>query len=527
MLKTAILITAFLGSTLPAAAETKVDPQAVAPFLDDRSFAVLHVDLTGIDVDALVIRLAALAQVEVKDLAQPRNELSRWLKDLTGAGARDLYLVASLIDVPDHSPFVVVPLEKGADANRIREALTRSKVSDHLRLEALLLPGLHFSGLSREDAFTFRYETIGGAMVGGSDTTRKRLRTLKALARQDLSEALASTGGVAQLVLAPTVDTRKVFEEIMPVLPAEVGGGSIQVVTRGLKWTTVHLDLAPLSIHLTIQATDDTAAGGLGQLLTQLTKLVAQHPMVREHWPDLAQMAARVKAQREGARVRLVLKENELASVLSPYVRSVRAENSRALYGRNLQQILRAMHAYEEAHSHFPAAAVADKKDRPLLSWRVALLPYLDQSDLYKQFHLEEPWDSEHNKKLIARMPAVFRSSANPKLAQEGKTTYLAPLGEQTMFPANRGVRIFEVTDGTSNTILLVDADEAHAVIWTKPDDLRYDPKEPARGLSTRHPDGYLTGFADGSIHFLPAKLDKTVLHALFTRQGGEVVDFP
>ncbi len=85
-------------------------------------------------------------------------------------------------------------------------------------------------------------------------------------------------------------------------------------------------------------------------------------------------------------------------------------------------------------------------------------------------------------------MPAVFGSPTNPKLAADGKTTYLAPVGDATMFPAGRGVSIAEVTDGTSNTILFVDASDDSAVVWTKPEDLTYDPKAPAKGLGFRYP---------------------------------------
>ena len=153
-------------------------------------------------------------------------------------------------------------------------------------------------------------------------------------------------------------------------------------------------------------------------------------------------------------------------------------------------------------------------------------MPYLGEDKLYKEFHLDEPWDGEHNKKLIARMPAVFRSPTNPKLAADGKTTYLAPVGDATMFPAGRGVRIAEVTDGTSNTILFVDADDDSAVVWTKPEDLTYDPKAPAKSLGFRYP-GALVVFVDGSTHLIPKTVEKATLQGLFTRNGGEVVTPP
>jgi hypothetical protein len=89
------------------------------------------------------------------------------------------------------------------------------------------------------------------------------------------------------------------------------------------------------------------------------------------------------------------------------------------------------------------------------------------------------------------------------------------------------GVPIKDVEDGTSNTIFIVDADDDHAVIWTKPGDLKYDPKNPGRGLVGHHDDKILAAFVDGSVHALPDTIENKTLLALFTRKGGEVVTLP
>ena len=82
----------------------------------------------------------------------------------------------------------------------------------------------------------------------------------------------------------------------------------------------------------------------------------------------------------------------------------------RAQSMNNLKQFALAMHNYHDTNGKFPAASSFDKDGKPLLSWRVHVLPYLEQAELYKQFHLDEPWDSEHNKKLIEKMPNVLAS---------------------------------------------------------------------------------------------------------------------
>ena len=190
----------------------------------------------------------------------------------------------------------------------------------------------------------------------------------------------------------------------------------------------------------------------------------------------------------------------------------------------NLNWIGLAMHNYHDTHKSFPAVANFDKSNRALLSWRVHLLPYLEQGPLYDQFHLDEPWDSEHNKKLIARMPPVFDSPGR-KGRKPGTTTYVVPVGQSTVFTGtNKQSSVADIRDGTSNTILVLDAAEKHAVTWTKPDDLAYDPSSISAALFGRFGETGLACFCDGSVHRLPKTLEDGSLNALFTRAGGEPV---
>jgi hypothetical protein len=148
-------------------------------------------------------------------------------------------------------------------------------------------------------------------------------------------------------------------------------------------------------------------------------------------------------------------------------------------------------------------------------------LPYVDELALYQKFHLDEPWDSQHNKPLIAEMPAVFRSpwAEDPKTT---RTPYLAPIGPGTVFEPAEGVRFSDIVDGTSNTFLLVEADAEHSAIWSKPEDWTYDPQAPAKGLGNE--EGWNSLFCDGSVRFIRGDAQAETLRALFTRAGGEVV---
>ena len=152
------------------------------------------------------------------------------------------------------------------------------------------------------------------------------------------------------------------------------------------------------------------------------------------------------------------------------------------------------------------------------------ILPFVEGGDeLYKEFNLDEPWDSDHNKPLLAKMPAVFRNP-NSAVAGEGKTNYLTPRGEKTIFPNDKGMLLKDITDGLSNTFLTLEVSDEKAVEWTRPDDFEYDESDPLKGLLGLRPGGFLAGLADGSVRFIASTTDPATLKALFTRNGGETV---
>lgn len=190
----------------------------------------------------------------------------------------------------------------------------------------------------------------------------------------------------------------------------------------------------------------------------------------------------------------------------------------------NMRQIELAMINHMSAYGAFPPAYSASKDGKPLLSWRVQILPYIEQGPLYEEFHLDEPWNSDHNKPLITRMPKIFAAPGS-KAAREFKTDYLVPRGDDTMFPGAKKIKPAQVADGLSNTISLVEVNDDRAVIWTKPDDFTIDPKQPMAGLGGLRRGGFIAAFGDGSVHFLKDTIKPETLKALFTRAGGEFIN--
>ena len=174
---------------------------------------------------------------------------------------------------------------------------------------------------------------------------------------------------------------------------------------------------------------------------------------------------------------------------------------------------------------------VRDKDGRPLYSWRMALLPFLEQVSLYQQFNVNEPWDSPANRALLEKCPHCYRDPAG---LETSLTRYQVLIGPGTAFE-RPGLTFNDFPDGTDRTILFVEA--AEPVSWTKPVDLVYDPSGPLPRFGAgrtkpvkflcremwRYP-GFLTAFADGSIRFVRSSTPEPVLRALITRNGGEAV---
>jgi len=179
-----------------------------------------------------------------------------------------------------------------------------------------------------------------------------------------------------------------------------------------------------------------------------------------------------------------------------------------------LAEIGKAMQKYEKANDRFPPRAIFDKSGKPLLSWRVLLLPYLGQEELFKQFKLDEPWDSPHNKALIARMPAVFRNPNDP--AASTQTNYLAPVGPGTIFEGTKGLERAKLAHAAQFTVLLVEVNRDAEVDWTKPQDLAYTREKPGRGLFHYRPDGFLATMADGHSVLFTRSSDVEMLKFVF-----------
>jgi hypothetical protein len=212
----------------------------------------------------------------------------------------------------------------------------------------------------------------------------------------------------------------------------------------------------------------------------------------------------------------------------------------------NLKLIAWALYNYHDAHGCFPPQAIIGKDGQPLLSWRVAILPFLAQPDyylrfrreepwdskhnvqsflaqkkLYARFRCDEPWDSKHNKKLLRAMPEAYAPAAEIRRKKSG-TFYQGFVGAGTVFEQGRSVTYADITDGTVNTLSVVEGPSS--VPWTRPEDLRFDKEGPLPSLGGHNEQGFHVLTCDGAVHFVRKDIDPNLLRLAITRNDGEPV---
>ena len=180
------------------------------------------------------------------------------------------------------------------------------------------------------------------------------------------------------------------------------------------------------------------------------------------------------------------------------------------------------MHNYADVHGTMPPAVVYGDDGRPLYSWRVLILPYIEQNDLYQEFHLDEPWDSPHNLALLPRMPEAY---APPRYKRSKVPPYHTVchvfVGKGAAFEGKEGLRLpADFPKGTPNTLLIVEAGEP--VPWTKPADLAYDPDGPLPDLRCLFKDGFRAVLADGETRWVGNGISEPTLRWVISRNDPE-----
>jgi hypothetical protein len=456
-------------------------------------------------------------------------QLTTRLDQLKRAGVQEMYVVGSLeflefdltplLESPQDFAYFVVPHTNRLDSAAIAKAFdvqindtpqATNRIEVRTQSRRWMATEADFSGK--------RFTLIGPQRI---------VSTASQEWKNPRPEVVAALHGDAplQIALVPPPIFGRAFSEIIgPAL-----GGQTDATKAMSAFQSASLGIDPKpdgQWRFTIQARDPASATSLQSLLQALPmtvpQLTTQPPLIAlatlfgslELKTDGAQAIAQGRLNERGSA------EQALRTVLSQGLLAVARQQT----ARKMRQIVIGINNHIDSYKTLPMSAGFSTKDgKPLLSWRVKLLLYVEEGNLYREFRKDEPWDSEHNKKLIDRMPEIYRRAyGDPKST---KTPFVLPVGKHTAYPGGRELTISEIHDGVSKTVALLSVAPEHEVVWTKPDDWEVDWDDPSKGLDYLG-DSTIAAFLDAHTKALPKTASQELWRRILGAADGLIVEF-
>ena len=290
-----------------------------------------------------------------------------------------------------------------------------------------------------------------------------------------------------------------------------------------MQWLRIHSEYRPLQFRVTY--------------LFQLTLVIAVATLPIAYWGvgasclsvwlglvGLAGLHARY------AVATLLAASGLLLATLFLAINDAHPPNRRNQCFNRIRQIAVAINNYESVHGHFPPPYIADENGTPMHSWRVLFLPYIEEQALYDQYYFSKPWNHPDNLKLAANMPDVYRCPSDDSAIADVTTSYVAVVGQDTMWSPTGVRQVGDISDGLSKTLLLVESTSSRTH-WMAPRDADVNliDTEAKAGathlLNSPHTGGSVCSFCDATVKFIPDDLSAEQLKAMSTIDGGESAD--
>ena len=553
-----IIITIFLlavASTSAAQTESKRIAEQIAPLINENVAFVVHVDLTKLDLDKLdaglrPVLLESMNRIGMmsddEDFQKERNASIDAGKTFAKGylatmnvmyGVRDAYFVGTTALLPQSVGLAAIPVKSKEAADGVIAML---KLSPNIKTEYvnnLLL-------------------IIPDGLIRFSEELKPRVLNefapSKAVPRPELLTALETVEGTAvQVVVIPPKYFKRVIEETTDRLPKPLETFPVSTITRGFLWASLGLDCKKTELRLIVNSEHEQAAKDLRNLCeAALVPFLEWATMeqddfrifVNQWTPDtLRDILTDLLPTPQGNKLVFTLNEKILREKGSPLfdlpasvIEANMAAAKRMQCTNYIKQITLAMHNYHDANKQLPPAYTVDKDKKPLHSWRVLLLPYIEQMGLYEKIRLDEPWDSEWNKQFHNQCPPGYQcpqaASKDPNIKKNGLTTYSTIVGKDAYPDGGKRYEFSMITDGTSNTVAVVE--RSTPVCWMDPtSEITQEVAEKGinkekDGIGSVHPGGVNAGLFDGSVRFISETIDLKQLKALITRSGGELMQW-
>ena len=437
----------FSGVTLTQMALAQASNESTSPLdIDPAATGVLIVDIEKLDAETLA---AHMAGEEASSASAQRPRLKVFFEE-----AIEDFRKANV------EKFQIVQRAGASPQNRtasylVFAAATQSQVDAILQLHetSALLRALAPNNTKPVQRHELWF--IGApSFVGEAESSLERTRTTR------IQQALADGSDAAfTLVMVPSQSHKRVYADLTSG-PSESAADGLGRLMAGTEWVRFSVEPDWEKITATWRMQNNDLAMRVRQRLAEGLQQIAPQ-FFRE-------LSFRVQAeQQQGPQVTFHVVGDDVKSIARTILRKKLSKSQGVDLVQDMKYVALAMHNFHDRYASFPPSASYDENDRALLSWRVHLLPWLGERKLYNEFHLDEPWNSDHNRNLMFKIPSVYQT-ATLDLVITGKTTIVVPKSDKGIFQGEAGTPIKEIIDGTSNTILFVEAPDDQAVIWTQ-----------------------------------------------------------
>ncbi|MDR1958101.1 MAG: DUF1559 domain-containing protein [Planctomycetaceae bacterium] len=563
---TLVFASCFLGTLVQAQQPSPLAP--IAPILNGETLVAVKIDISQIHFDQLqklaldaVGQYVTLQGFDEESIDDIKDEAASLLADnlppvkamyddfVAQTGIQDIYFVTS-VDLLDTRLPGVIAIPKTGKTNKQLNA-----IKDFL--EEYDLPG----GIGYKDLILIpavpnnKYNAAQFAQ-----SLRDYFKNFQPAEVPALNEAFAdSRGDLIRAAVTVPKSLVAILEEKVPPVPFPQAAALLHQVTHDVRWINLQFNPSELHIGAAIQMSSEKAAVKFRKTLLELvdmgimmTKAGMQEgltdPQLEKFVPLLTayfrglyramlpkvrgdQLVYEVDAETSDIAAAVGV-GGVMAALLLPAVQAAREAARRMQCSNNLKQIALSMHNFHDARQTFPPAYTVDKDGKPLHSWRVLILPFIEQQALYEQIRLEEPWDSEHNKQFHNVNIPAFQCPSNGQAGPGLNCHYSVVVGKETPFEGSKQLTFGAITDGTSNTVMCVERRDP--VCWMDPtSELTYEEvlesgiNRSPEGIGSFHTGGLNVVFCDGAVRFLPETVDLEILKAILTKAGGESAMIP
>ena len=481
--------------------------EKLLPLLDEQSFFIGRIQPGKIDIAKIMIPLVQKKAIPTAEAAALGFFLNLQKSSIEKV-IDEIWFSASAKDAATYFfPSIIIKTKPAAKTEDLLNLLKNMPLPINIQTASgqVIRKGqnsiLPISYVIREEKGFYLLEQVGA----GKDTKKTK--------RTDIAQGFDAMGSMPfGAMLFPSKDNPLDLGKIFPSLK-NANGKDVEApgILNGLKLVTLGIYLDPWRIQMVIQTEDKELANGVHKSILKsiqgIPDLVQAQVEEVGKDPVFKALAAVVKSVSiMDDKVTIVITDFDPYFEIAARINEQnQAKAAAALSMNKVKNIATALLAYHKDNGKFPPAATLSKEGKPLLSWRVQILPYLGHNFLYKQFRQNEPWDSDHNKKFIRRIPPSFRESQEN--LDKGTTPFQAPVGIATLFtPGGTGTNSIQIINELSNTIMLVKVPEDKTAIWTKPEDWEIDINLSAKDLLKGFTNAIVFACADGEVKAIPLK---------------------